>query len=34
MRCSIRGCAMDEARIARRGLSPRLWLAGGWLVLA
>ena len=25
---------MDEARIARRGLSPRLWLAGGWLVLA
>ena len=25
---------MDEARIARRGLSPRLWLAGGWLLLA
>ncbi|RWL48504.1 MAG: ABC transporter permease [Mesorhizobium sp.] len=25
---------MDEARIVRRGLSPRLWLAGGWLVLA
>jgi len=25
---------MDEARISRRGLSPRLWLAGGWLVLA
>ncbi|TIU65690.1 MAG: ABC transporter permease, partial [Mesorhizobium sp.] len=32
MRCSIRGCAMDEARVARRRLSPRLWLAGGWLV--
>ena len=25
---------MDEARIARRRLSPRLWLAGGWLLLA
>ena len=25
---------MDEGRIARRGLSPRLWLAGGWLLLA
>ncbi|RWE43670.1 MAG: ABC transporter permease [Mesorhizobium sp.] len=25
---------MDEARISRRGLSPRLWLAGGWLLLA
>ncbi|RWD70698.1 ABC transporter permease [Mesorhizobium sp.] len=25
---------MDEARVDRRGLSPRLWLAGGWLVLA
>lgn len=25
---------MDEARIARRALSPRLWLAGGWLLLA
>jgi len=25
---------MDEARTARRGLSPRLWLAGGWLLLA
>lgn len=25
---------MDEARIARRGLSPRLCLAGGWLLLA
>jgi len=25
---------MDEARIPRRGLSPRLWLAGGWLLLA
>ncbi|RUW79487.1 ABC transporter permease [Mesorhizobium sp. M2A.F.Ca.ET.067.02.1.1] len=25
---------MDEARVARRRLSPRLWLAGGWLVLA
>ncbi|WP_202351733.1 ABC transporter permease [Mesorhizobium sp. 113-1-2] len=32
MRCSIRGCAMDRA--SRRGLSPRLWLAGGWLLLA
>ncbi|WP_172371011.1 ABC transporter permease [Mesorhizobium sp. NZP2234] len=32
MRCSIRGCAMDRA--TRRGLSPRLWLAGGWLLLA
>ncbi|QKD13704.1 ABC transporter permease [Mesorhizobium sp. NZP2077] len=32
MRCSIRGCAMDRA--PRRGLSPRLWLAGGWLLLA
>src|SRR6186713_1713222 len=34
MRCSIRGCAMDEARIARRGLGPRLWLAGSWLLVA
>ncbi|OBQ77336.1 MULTISPECIES: ABC transporter permease [unclassified Mesorhizobium] len=25
---------MDEARILHRGLSPRLWLAGGWLLLA
>lgn len=25
---------MDEARISRRGLSPRLWLAGGWLLVA
>ncbi|WP_192245859.1 ABC transporter permease [Mesorhizobium silamurunense] len=25
---------MDEARTSRRGLSPRLWLAGGWLILA
>ncbi|UCI19487.1 ABC transporter permease [Mesorhizobium sp. B2-1-8] len=25
---------MDEARISRRGLSPRLWLAGGWLLIA
>jgi peptide/nickel transport system permease protein len=25
---------MDEARISRRGLSPRLWLGGGWLLLA
>jgi peptide/nickel transport system permease protein len=25
---------MDEARITRRGLSPRLWLAGGWLLIA
>ncbi|BCM16983.1 ABC transporter permease [Mesorhizobium sp. J8] len=25
---------MDEARIARHGSSPRLWLAGGWLLLA
>lgn len=25
---------MDDARIARRGASPRLWLAGGWLLLA
>src|SRR6478735_2657211 len=32
MHCSIRGCAMDRA--TRRGLSPRLWLAGGWLLLA
>lgn len=24
---------MDEARIARRALSPRLWLAGGWLLI-
>ncbi|MCH4555828.1 ABC transporter permease [Mesorhizobium sp. 2RAF45] len=32
MRCSIRGCVMDRA--SRRGLSPRLWLAGGWLLLA
>ncbi|WP_162258910.1 MULTISPECIES: ABC transporter permease [Mesorhizobium] len=32
MRCSIRGCAMDRA--TRRGLSPKLWLAGGWLLLA
>ena len=25
---------MDEASISRRGLSPRLWLAGGWLLIA
>ncbi|AZO71976.1 MAG: ABC transporter permease subunit [Mesorhizobium sp.] len=25
---------MDEARIPRRGSSPRLWLAGGWLLIA
>ncbi|AZO26200.1 ABC transporter permease [Mesorhizobium sp. M1B.F.Ca.ET.045.04.1.1] len=25
---------MDEARSSRRGLSPRLWLAGGWLLAA
>ncbi|MDX8493518.1 ABC transporter permease [Mesorhizobium sp. VK22B] len=25
---------MDEARTSRRGLSPRLWLAGGWLLIA
>ncbi|TPK80604.1 ABC transporter permease [Mesorhizobium sp. B2-4-18] len=25
---------MDEARIIRHGSSPRLWLAGGWLLLA
>lgn len=25
---------MDNARTSRRGLSPRLWLAGGWLLLA
>jgi len=25
---------MDETRVARRGLSPRLWLTGGWLLLA
>jgi dipeptide transport system permease protein len=25
---------MDETRISRRGLSPRLWLAGGWLLIA
>lgn len=25
---------MDEARISRRGSSPRLWLAGGWLLIA
>jgi len=25
---------MDEARNTRRGVSPRLWLAGGWLLLA
>jgi peptide/nickel transport system permease protein len=25
---------MDETRVARRSLSPRLWLAGGWLLLA
>ncbi|RWA71435.1 ABC transporter permease [Mesorhizobium sp.] len=25
---------MPEARISRRGLSPRLWLAGGWLLVA
>ncbi|TGQ65093.1 MAG: ABC transporter permease [Mesorhizobium sp.] len=25
---------MDDARIIRRRLSPRLWLAGGWLLLA
>ncbi|TPN89625.1 ABC transporter permease [Mesorhizobium sp. CU2] len=25
---------MDDARISRRGLSPKLWLAGGWLLVA
>ncbi|WP_217575004.1 ABC transporter permease [Mesorhizobium sp. GbtcB19] len=25
---------MDDARISRGGLSPRLWLAGGWLLIA
>ncbi|WP_095082563.1 ABC transporter permease [Mesorhizobium sophorae] len=25
---------MDERRAPRRGVSPRLWLAGGWLLLA
>jgi peptide/nickel transport system permease protein len=25
---------MDDTRISRRGLSPRLWLAGGWLLIA
>ena len=25
---------MDEDRARRRGISPRLWLAGGWLLLA
>jgi peptide/nickel transport system permease protein len=25
---------MDEARTTRRSVSPRLWLAGGWLLLA
>jgi peptide/nickel transport system permease protein len=25
---------MGEARISKRGVSPRLWLAGGWLLLA
>ncbi|ANN61959.1 ABC transporter permease (plasmid) [Mesorhizobium loti NZP2037] len=25
---------MDEGRARRRGVSPRLWLAGGWLLLA
>ncbi|MER9299333.1 ABC transporter permease [Mesorhizobium sp. M0621] len=25
---------MDESRARRRGVSPRLWLAGGWLLLA
>ncbi|TIW19497.1 MAG: ABC transporter permease, partial [Mesorhizobium sp.] len=25
---------MAEARTSRRGLSPRLWLAGGWLLIA
>lgn len=25
---------MDEGRAPRRGVSPRLWLAGGWLLLA
>ncbi|KQU93737.1 ABC transporter permease [Mesorhizobium sp. Root695] len=25
---------MDEGRTPRRGISPRLWLAGGWLMLA
>src|SRR5881394_827909 len=34
MRCSIRDYGMDETGIPRRGLSPRLWLAGGWLLLA
>src|SRR3954468_8931405 len=34
MRCSIRGCAMDERRHRGRSVSPRLWLDGGWLVVA
>ena len=25
---------MDDTHISRRGLSPRLWLAGGWLLIA
>src|SRR4051795_10431462 len=34
MRCSIRGCGMAEARFAVRGSNARLWLAGGWLLIA
>ncbi|WP_420492367.1 ABC transporter permease [Allomesorhizobium alhagi] len=33
MRCSIRGCAMDDVRLRSRAPNARLWLAGGWLSL-
>src|SRR5690348_10718276 len=34
MRCSIRGCAMAEAITFKRSVNARLWLAGGWLLVA
>src|SRR5262249_62056319 len=34
MRCSIRGCAMAERAISARGFNARIWLAGGWLLIA
>src|SRR3954471_14773084 len=34
MRCLIRGCVMDDGRISRHGSGARLWLAGGWLLIA
>src|SRR5262245_30949317 len=34
MRCSIRGCAMAEASLLAGKANARIWLAGGWLLVA